>query len=275
MTLKETESTTYVLGTDQDELDRLHRQHIVWRELTLNIWKKAGVTAGSRVVDLGAGPGFASLDLAHLVGPSGKVYALERSLNFSSHLSKQIKDQKLAQVEVINCDLEQDSLPLKDIDVVWCRWVCIFLKDPMALIAKLKGILKPGGRIIFFEYYDYATWTMYPHSPLVDRFVQRVIKSWKETGSNSNVAPILLEGLLEHGFHVETAQPHFHSCHPGAPKFQWLTDYMKVNTSRIVKQGVISNEEASDFINLISKAENSGNFIMMTPTIMEIIAKKG
>ena len=67
--------TEYILGTNEDEIDRLHLQHRVWRERMLDCWRRAGIGLGQTVVDVGCGPGFASLDLAAIVGPAGQVKA--------------------------------------------------------------------------------------------------------------------------------------------------------------------------------------------------------
>jgi hypothetical protein len=48
-------------------------QHRVWRPHMLDAWMRAGMTTGSRVVDIGSGPGYASLDAAEVVGPDGEV----------------------------------------------------------------------------------------------------------------------------------------------------------------------------------------------------------
>jgi hypothetical protein len=44
----------YVLGTHDEELARLGLQHRVWRPVVLDCWRKAGITVGSRVLDVGA-----------------------------------------------------------------------------------------------------------------------------------------------------------------------------------------------------------------------------
>ena len=54
----------YLLGTHDDEIARLALQHRVWRPRVLDAWRRAGIGPGDRVIDIGAGPGFASLDLA-------------------------------------------------------------------------------------------------------------------------------------------------------------------------------------------------------------------
>ena len=65
----------YVLGTHDGEVARLGLQHRVWREAMFAAWRRAGIRTGWRVVDVGAGPGYATLDLAELVGASGEVLA--------------------------------------------------------------------------------------------------------------------------------------------------------------------------------------------------------
>jgi len=39
----------------------------------LEAWIAAGITTGSRVLDLGCGPGYASFDLSEIVGQGGGV----------------------------------------------------------------------------------------------------------------------------------------------------------------------------------------------------------
>src|SRR5688572_33486758 len=73
---------TYFLGTHDEELERLGLQHRVWRPTVIECWRRAGIGPGSKVLDVGAGPGFASADLAEIVGPAGRVVAVERSARF-------------------------------------------------------------------------------------------------------------------------------------------------------------------------------------------------
>ena len=61
----------YVLGTHEKEARRLGMQHEAWRPIALECWRRAGVRKGQRVIDVGAGPGFAAFDLAGIVGRRG------------------------------------------------------------------------------------------------------------------------------------------------------------------------------------------------------------
>ena len=86
----------YVLGTHEEEISRLGLQHRVWRPVALDCWQRAGVTVGSRVLDLGAGPGYAAVDLAEIVGSTGKIVALERRVISSAQWRRGFASATLA-----------------------------------------------------------------------------------------------------------------------------------------------------------------------------------
>ena len=63
----------YVLGTHDDEIRRLGVQHRVWRPRVIDAWRRAGFRPGQMLIDVGCGPGYATLDLAEIVAPGGRV----------------------------------------------------------------------------------------------------------------------------------------------------------------------------------------------------------
>lgn len=148
----------YVLGTHDEEMARLGLQHEVWRTPVLDCWKRAGIGAGKHVLDIGAGPGYATLDLAKIVGPAGEVVALERSAKFVRNLRNRIVEQSLTNVRVYEIDLMTDDFPRGDYGFSWCRWVISFVSHPARLVRKLASVMPAGGIAIFHEYAHYETW---------------------------------------------------------------------------------------------------------------------
>src|SRR5215468_10855013 len=106
----------YVLGTHEKELARLGLQHRVWRPVVLDCWQRAGITVGKRVLDVGAGPGYATVDLAEIVGPTGQVVALERSENFIRAMEEASRSRSPGNVNIHQLDLMTDELPKSDYD---------------------------------------------------------------------------------------------------------------------------------------------------------------
>src|ERR1700716_2608261 len=117
----------YVLGTHDEELARLGLQHGVCRPVVLDCWERAGITVGKRVLDVGAGPGYATLDLAEIVGPTGDVAAIERSNNFVRAGKERCRARGLTNVQIHEGDLMTDELPVGPYDFSWCRWVLAFV----------------------------------------------------------------------------------------------------------------------------------------------------
>jgi ubiquinone/menaquinone biosynthesis C-methylase UbiE len=74
----------YILGHEQSEIDRLMVQSAVMRPFTERLFKAAGMSTGMRVLDLGCGPSDVSMLAANLVGPSGSVIGIDRSLEVIS-----------------------------------------------------------------------------------------------------------------------------------------------------------------------------------------------
>ena len=77
----------YLLGSRDEELERLAFQHRVWAEDAYAVWRRAGIRFGARILDLGCGPGFTTIDLAHLVGPQGHVVAADSSKRWVNRLA--------------------------------------------------------------------------------------------------------------------------------------------------------------------------------------------
>jgi ubiquinone/menaquinone biosynthesis C-methylase UbiE len=99
------EHHNYVLGTHDEELERLGLQHRVWRSTVLKAWAEAGITQGSRVIDFGCGPGYTLLDLAEIAGPKGAVHGLERSQKFLAFARAQSAQRGLSQISLQEADL--------------------------------------------------------------------------------------------------------------------------------------------------------------------------
>src|SRR6266550_412466 len=152
----------YVLGTREEELARLGVQHRVWRPVALDCWQRAGITVGKRVLDVGAGPGYAAIDLAEIVGLTGEVVALERSQNFIRAMESTCRARSLANVKFHELDLMKGELPKGDYDFAWCRWVVSFVNDQSLLIEKLGGVMPKSSIAIFHEYGHYDTWRFVP-----------------------------------------------------------------------------------------------------------------
>jgi SAM-dependent methyltransferase len=264
----------YLLGTHDQEIARLGLQHSVWRPRVLDAWRRAGITQGSRVVDAGAGPGWASLDLAEIVGPGGKVHALERSERFLDHLNATAQTRGLLNIETTNLDLVTDPLPVEGADAFWVRWVLAFVADAPAVIDKLAATLKPGGVAIIHEYLDYGTWSMAPRSPALEEFRNFVIDDWRKSGGEPDIARFFPALLPQAGLRIRSLRPIVDVVGPSNYVWQWPASFVDSYPDHLVQAGKVDRDWADRVHAEFRAAEENPNAVMVTPMVLEVIAEK-
>ena len=264
----------YVLGTHDAEIDRLGLQHLVWRPWMLAAWRRAGITRGSRVLDIGAGPGFATADLAEVVGETGEVLGLERSARFAAAARRRCHDRALVNARIEEIDLMSDAIPATSFDAAWCRWVACFVSSPASLVASVAGALKPGGVAIFHEYGDYASWRLMPRRSAIDAFVAAVMASWRESGGDPDVGLTLPTALRESGFRVRHVRPLVFTVRPTDFVWQWPSTFLRAGALRLKELGRLSDPDAESLVREFDEAERDPSMVMMTPLVLEIIADR-
>lgn len=264
----------YYLGTHDEEIRRLGVQHRVWRPHVLDAFRRAGVTVGSRIVDAGAGPGYASLDLAEIVEGAGRVIALERSERFISALARAAEARNLDNIDVHNIDLVTDPLPAANADAVWIRWVFAFVSDPIGVLSKLADALRPGGVIIIHEYMDWGTMNWTPRRPALSEFVEVAIREWRRSGGEPDIAVALLPMLSRAGLRLREARPIIHAVQPSNFVWRWPATFIPNHARSLAKSGAVSADWADAVICAFAEAEADPHTVMTTPLVMEIIAER-
>jgi ubiquinone/menaquinone biosynthesis C-methylase UbiE len=112
---------------------------------------KAGLGPGSRVLDLGCGLGFLSLEAARIVGTEGLVYAVDSSPGALDELARRAKEKGFGNLRTIPADISR--LPLEDgvVDAVMERSVLSYVPDRLAVLREAARVLRPRGALSIFE----------------------------------------------------------------------------------------------------------------------------
>lgn len=269
------EDRDYLLGTHDLEVRRLGHQHRVWRPRVLDAWRRAGIKTGSTVVDAGAGPGWASLDLAEIVGEDGRVIALERSARFSEIMMAAAAQRGFADVIVPHVlDLVEDDLPEGEADAFWIRWVLAFVSDPELVVAKLARSLKPGGTAVIHEYLNYESFTVVPDDGAIRGFTDHVVEDWRASGGEPDIGRDLPALLLKQGMRIVQMNPIVDVVQPSSFIWQWPSSWLRNYPKHLVEAGKLTPDWAERVPAALEKAEADPAAIMITPTVMEIIAEK-
>jgi ubiquinone/menaquinone biosynthesis C-methylase UbiE len=110
------------------------------------------IKKGSVVADVGAGVGYHVWRLAELVGPTGKVFAEDIQEDMLRLLSKNIKDRKLQNVDIVLGTPTDPKLPERSLDLVLMVDVYHEFSDPIAMMRRIQAALKPDGRVVLVEF---------------------------------------------------------------------------------------------------------------------------
>jgi SAM-dependent methyltransferase len=105
----------------------------------------AGITTGSRVLDVAAGAGGQTLAAAHRTGPAGHVLATDISPGILAYAAKVAGD--LPQVATREVDGETLDVEPESFDAVISRVGLIYFPDQQAALAGMRAALRPGGRM--------------------------------------------------------------------------------------------------------------------------------
>ena len=173
---------SYLLGSRDEEIQRLGVQHRVWAAVTRDVWRRAGFCAGAELADLGCGPGFTTLDLARLVGASGRVLAIDSSPKFLAHVEAAARAAAIDNVQTLEADIEQPELAAESLDGAYARWLFCFLAHPQRAVESVARALRPGARFVVTDYFNYRAFTLAPRNVHFTRVIEAVEQFWRRRG---------------------------------------------------------------------------------------------
>lgn len=106
------------------------------------------VSRGSVAADLGCGPGFFTVPMAELVGPTGKVHAVDFDARvIQKLLRKAARKVPAGRVSASAASAaEIDFIPDESVDFVLAEGLLCCMKDHAGAMRHIRRILKPSGR---------------------------------------------------------------------------------------------------------------------------------
>jgi len=107
--------------------------------------------AGERLLEIGPGTGYYTLDLASWVGPEGRVEIFDLQQEFLDHVIGRAGERGLA--NVVPTQGDATALPYEDasIDAVALTAVLGEIPDPVAALREIRRVLRPGARLVVGE----------------------------------------------------------------------------------------------------------------------------
>lgn len=145
-----------------------HKWTALWEQwsepLTTKMFDMAGITAGSRVLDVAAGDGSQSIQAARRVGAGGYVLATDMAERMVAYAAQAAAAAGLSHMQARVMDGENLALDDQSFDAVICQMGLMHFANPQKGLSEAYRVLKPGGRYsaIVFTTPDTSPWLAVP-----------------------------------------------------------------------------------------------------------------
>jgi ubiquinone/menaquinone biosynthesis C-methylase UbiE len=128
-------------------LDNIFRRWIQNPQKILKPYLKEGMTA----LDLGCGPGFFSIDMAKMVGKSGRVIASDLQEGMLQKLKNKIQGTALEKrIQLHKCNKDKIGVTI-NVDFVLAFYMVHEVPRQDLFFAEIDSILNPNGRLFIVE----------------------------------------------------------------------------------------------------------------------------
>ena len=140
----------YVLGHADLEIERLQLQAGIIADVSRRLIRECGFGPGMRVLDIGCGVGDMSMLLAEAVGDTGSVVAFDReSAAIDVARARALAGGHLQIEFLVTSD---EAFPdCSAFDAAAGRYVLHRQSDPVAMVRRAAGTVRPGGIVAFHE----------------------------------------------------------------------------------------------------------------------------
>jgi SAM-dependent methyltransferase len=213
----------YVLGDHAREMARLRAQARLWDPVSHALFDRIGVRRGWKVLEVGPGLGSLHMELRRRVG--GTVDAVERSAAFASQIEKRTRRDGLGPSRIFFSDLIDADLPANTYDLIFARWVFLFLPDPAGHVKQLARALKPGGTLALQDYHR-DSFVLVPRPDEWTDFITADKALFASHGGDVNIGvrlPVMMEAA---GLRVTGIEQTTKAGHPGSPTWNWVTNWV-------------------------------------------------
>jgi len=238
----------YPLGYTDHEFARLERQGAIFREFTSDVLRRAGLTPGMRVLDIGCGVGDVSLLAAELVGPSGSVLGVDRSQESIAVATRRVTATGYAErINFVVGELgdflsaRQGTAPF---DALIGRLVLMYQADPVDVLRRLARMVRAGGTVALLEMV-FPMFRSVPETPLFTLSIWRIATTLARAGAEIDMGSRLTNVFVDAGLPMPTAVfGGYTGSGPDSPVYAYVADGLRSVAPIAERLGTFTAAEA-------------------------------
>ncbi|WP_155060342.1 class I SAM-dependent methyltransferase [Streptomyces blattellae] len=229
----------YVLGSSDQEHQRLMLQARILRPSTEQFLRLGGLGPGMSVLDLGSGMGDVSMLAAEIVGPRGRVLGIDRDPVTTEKARVRARDEGFGKsLEFQVADLD-DFEATERFDAVVGRFVLLYQNDPAATLRRFARFLRPGGVLVFHEIDFTVQNPSWPPASLWDDSYRLLTEVFLANGTPPDFGRRLNRTFLDAGLPGPTLECHASVASGGdSPIVPWLAYTLRSLEPALEKMGL-------------------------------------
>jgi 2-polyprenyl-3-methyl-5-hydroxy-6-metoxy-1,4-benzoquinol methylase len=232
--------------SDSEEYGRLRKIEEFLDPRTRGFLQKLGLKEGMSFLEAGAGGGSLLPWLSHVVGPTGKVLAVDMDTRF-------IRETRHPNLQVLEDDLTQMDLGSERFDFIHERYVLNHIPDPWGVLKKMRAALKPGGWLLV-EDVDSSGWRLETGNPARLRAFKAVVQARKILFAGKGLdyaVGRLLPGLLRQAGFTKMGEETFAPLERGGER---QAEIMRLSTlglwDQYLSTGAATEDDLRTFVEL-------------------------
>jgi SAM-dependent methyltransferase len=261
----------YLLGDTPRERARLAFQAKLWDPVSYDLFDRIGVRRGWKALEVGPGQGSLHLELRRRV--QAPVDVVERSPVFAARLARLCRRDGLGPDRVWQMDLINAPLPRAEYDLIFVRWVFLFLPQPEAHVKKLVRALKPGG-VLAIQDYHRETLSMVPRPEEWTRFILADLAFFASQGGYASIGGCLPQMYRRAGLKVEDIGVTVKSGRPGSAVWKWLSTYFLGVLERYAKFPPFTSGDAKGLRRHWLAASREKTSVLIAPALLDVVGRK-
>ncbi len=261
----------YLLGDSSRESARLRHQASVWDPTAHALFDRLKIRRGWRVLEIGPGQGSLHMELRRRV--HGPVDVVEPSHAFVDALHRHWRRDGLGNGTVHECHLIDAKLPRNTYDLIFARWVFLFLPNPEAHLRRLVAALKPGA-LLAIEDYSRETLRMVPQPPEWTDFMLADLAFFASQGGDANIGGRLPSLYEKAGLTVTEVTPTIKIARPGSAEWTWLTTYFLGVLPRYAAFRPFNARQAASLRRHWLAGARKKTSLLVSPTVLDVVGRK-
>jgi SAM-dependent methyltransferase len=265
----------YVLDGSDEDLRRLLGISELMADHTRAAIMRTGIQPGWSAIECGCGPLGALGVLAELVGPEGRVVGIDFHEASAARCRSVLEMLRVDNGEVLVADIHDvHSKALgAPFDLAYSRCFLMHQSDPVATLAAIGKLVRPGGWIVAQEPLRYPPPISYPRVPAQEKYWELMYRAMEASGIPSFSVEELPRSANAAGLEVVDVDGYYRARLDAVRSLDLHMSTLAATRERIVAAGVATDAEVDDLLAEIKAAMAKDHTWSASPFFLDLVMR--